>query len=352
MRIAILAGGLPTLYNGGTEIATAKIATFAVRAGHDVHVIAADGSCKGVETYRSMPFQVHRVPTIPGSYIQGITVIPQATYTLLKLNPELVHVQAMYMAPSAFLTHRKFPYIFFERGGVHMNLLLDRPLYHTFMKHAQRVIAQTENQKRSLLRYYQREVEVIPNGVEFERFGQVSREEARQQLGIPPEVRVVLSVGRCRPEKNLKDFVQAAGLVGNSLFIVVGDGPQLASLKAIAGPNVRFEGSVENTLIPLYMSAANVVANTSSSEGFPVTLLEAMASGLPIVAPRICGIPEIIKSGYNGFLSEPGDYRSTAQQIQLLLDEPLLASAMGSRNKAKVKQYTWENVVEKLYGSA
>ena len=70
MRVAILVAGLPPIYNGGTEIATVQIAKYAVKAGHEVHIIALDGTDKGKELYKSQDgYIVHRVRTIPISYL-------------------------------------------------------------------------------------------------------------------------------------------------------------------------------------------------------------------------------------------------------------------------------------------
>ena len=356
MKIVILVGGLPPIYNGGTEIATSKIAKYAAKAGHDVHVIAANGSHSGAKLYTALQegFKIYHIATIKPHYLHGIVYIPPAVTKIITLKPDLIHAQALYMCPSAFIANKILgtPYIFFERGGVNQEFIFRKPLYRLFMRNAKRVIAQTVDQKHTLLSLVQRDIEVIPNGIELERFGIVGKIQARHLLGLPPNKKVVLSVGRCRVEKNLKNFVKCAALRGQEVnqYILVGDGPELEELKRMASPNVLFTGSVKNEDIPKYMSAADILVNTSHFEGFPNVFLEAMATGLPIVAPRVSGIPEIIEDGVNGILTKPDDYHSTYEAIEYLLRSYEVCESMSRMNKLKAKMYTWESVVKRLYG--
>jgi len=356
MRIAILVGGLPPLYNGGTENATVNIAKYAAKAGHEVHVIAANSYSNRAVTYSALQegFKIHCILTINPPYLHGLVYIPPAVTKIMSLKPDLIHAQAMYMCPSALIANKilGIPYIFFERGGVNQKSIWRKPLYQLFMRNAKRVIAQTDDQRRTLLSLVQRDIEVIPNGIELERFGKVGKIQARHLLGLPPNKKVILSVGRCRVEKNLKNFVKCAALRGQEVnqYILVGDGPELEELKRMATPNVLFTGSVKNEDIPKYMSAADILVNTSHFEGFPNVFLEGMATGLPIIAPRVSGIPEIIEEGVNGILTKPDDYTSTYEAIEYLLRSYEVTDSMSRMNKLKAKRYTWENVVRRLYG--
>jgi len=375
MKIVILVGGLPPLYNGGTEIATTKIIEYAVKSGHEVHVVAADGTMQLKNRYVSLEkdCKIHRIMTMPPRYLHGITYIPGAVSAILRLKPDLVHAQAIYTAPSAYIVNRLsgIPYVLYERGGIYINYWLSSFLRKLLFGNAHRIIAQTGHQKLEILKYVKRDIEVIPNGIDAERFGKLSKKEARNKLGLPLDKKIVLSIGRFRPEKNLKCFINAA--MANSdeyqskgmslyseyinnqlknLYIMVGDGQQLNELKEYAKDyhNIIFVGLVPNKDVPDYLCAADVLVNTSFSEGFPVSILEAMASGLPIVAPNVCGIPEIVKDGVNGILVESNNYIATATAINAILCNKELAGIMSTNNKEKAKRYTWKNVVKKLYG--
>lgn len=352
MKIAILVAGLPPLYAGGTEIATAQIAHYAALAGHEVHVIAADGLGKAGESYRALQngFKVHRVETMSVRYLHGLFYIPQAAVTVLALRPDLVHVQSLYMMPTALITRPVVPYLFFERGGVGESFPGREQAYRTAMRFAQRVIAQTNNQAHQLASLFPRPVEVIPNGVDVERFGKISKQEAREQLGLTGKRKVILSVGRARKEKNLGLFIDCALLDKLNTYVLVGDGPEIERLKLRACGRVLFAGHVDNKTVPVYMAAADLLVNTSTYEGFPVAVLEGMAAGLPVVAPRVSGLPEIVADGVNGILTEPGSAQSTLDAILTIIENPGTAQRMGESNKEKAKEYTWQSVVKKLYG--
>lgn len=353
MKIAILVGGLPPQYNGGTEIATVNIARYAGKAGHEVHVIAADGTGHADYSRSEDGFKIHRVETMQSRYLHGLAYIPQAVSTVIALKPDLIHAQAMYMTPSALIASKMvgIPYLMYERGGIRQKSKWNKYAYPLLMMFAKRVVAQTETQKQALLEYYQRDIEVIPNGIDTDKFGKIGKLAARQKLGLPLNKKIVLSVGRCRPEKNLACFVKAAKLQPDYQYVLVGDGELFDSLKRAAPENVIFTGTVQNELIPSYMAAADVLVNTSHLEGFPNAFLEAYASGLPVVAPNVPDIPQVLEDGVNGVLTEHDNPKSTVQGIERLLSNTCECSFISAANRAKAKEFTWENVVKRLYDS-
>lgn len=353
MRVVILTLGLPPASNGGAEIAAMQLAKCAAKMGHEMHIITM-GSRPDIDGV-----QVHQIPTVDIRYASGIFCVPGVVHNIIKIKPNLVHVQSSYMPFGALVAKMLIgtKVLFYERGGVDTKLKINKYIYPIIMRYSDRIVAQTESQKVSLMRYNRickngasKYIEVVPNGVDIDAFNKLGKMESRMKLHLPLAGSIVLSVGRCRPEKNMLDFVRASYQVP-AKFVLVGDGPQLEMLRLSGKESgVVFAGSVDNSLVSTYMSAADVLVNTSYSEGFPMTVLEGIASGLPIVAPRVCGIPEIVEDGVNGLLSEPNSYQSTADMIMCILRQPELARKMSETNKEKARQYTWESVVKKLYG--
>ena len=118
MKIAILVAGLPPNYNGGTEIATTQIAKYAVKAGHEIHVIALDGKNR---PYQSMDgYKVHTIKTLPISYLYGLWALPGVVFSALKIKPDVIHAQGTQMALAAFVTSliSNIPYILYGRGEI------------------------------------------------------------------------------------------------------------------------------------------------------------------------------------------------------------------------------------------
>lgn len=346
MRVVILTAGLPPEASGGAEIAALQLAECAARLGHEMHIIT-----RGTDNVEINGVTVHTVPTLGIGWTKGVACVPWIVNKVRRIKPDLVHAQSVIMAPGAIAVKLVLgtAFLLYERGGVDLDSALNRVIYPTVLRVADRVVAQTQNQALSLKRYHYRPVEVIPNGVGAGPA--ISKAQARQQVGLPPDGRIVVAVGRCRPEKNYSDFVRASTLV-SAKFVLVGDGPQTAMLQALNQDmcgKVEFVGGVDNKTAWYYMQAADMLVNTSFSEGFPMAVLEAMSCGIPVVVPNVCGLPEIVEEGINGMLSRPRDPISTVRCITYLLEHRDVAAQMGKNNLEKARQYTWENVVRRLY---
>ncbi len=117
----------------------------------------------------------------------------------------------------------------------------------------------------------------------------------------------------------------------------VGDGETRLAVEAEAerlGMKDRVQFLGNRTDIPELMAKAHVFALCSKWEGFPLTILEAMRAGLPVIASRVGGVPESVIDGQNGFLVEPSDLSQLAVSVKRLIDDPLLRMRMGAAGRA------------------
>ena len=115
---------------------------------------------------------------------------------------------------------------------------------------------------------------------------------------------------------------------------------------------VQFVGKVPHDEVQTFMKQADIFVLPSLSEGFPNVILEAMACGLPIVASRVGGIPDIITNNHSGYMVEVKDTNDIANKIILLLQDDTLRKKITDNNRQIVKKYSWENVIvelERLY---
>ena len=156
----------------------------------------------------------------------------------------------------------------------------------------------------------------IPNGVDIRRFRflPASRARIRYNLDIAADAPVVGVVAAQRPEKNLHLFLQAAARVlklrPETRFLLVGDGPERESLERLSCElgiqrEVHFLGVRRD--VPQVLSAMDVFGLTSDNEASPVSILEAMCCGLPVVATDVGSIRESVRDGYSGILTPAGD---------------------------------------------
>jgi glycosyltransferase involved in cell wall biosynthesis len=187
-------------------------------------------------------------------------------------------------------------------------------------------------------------VVVIPNGVDTERFAPVPNADAvRRELGIGPADPVATIVAALRPEKNHELFLQVAACLSqqlsNAKFLVVGDGPRREPLEELArelkiDDRVRFLGSRSD--VPRLLSASDVFVLTSRNEANPVSILEAMSVGRPVVSTNVGSIRAVVVDGHNGFLVPPGDAEQLTARVVELLEDPIRCQSMGTAARQTV----------------
>ncbi len=226
-----------------------------------------------------------------------------------------------------------------------------------------KVVAATEYERRLLRQIYRvpaAQIEVIPLGVDPERFAPGSREEARLALGMPVGERVILAVGRVEPLKGLDILIRAFGELtdrsGVRLVIVGGDEsarPEFDRLEAIADEvgvrdAVTFTGAVEHHLLPDYYRAADVVVMPSFAESFGLVAVEAMACGVPVVASRVGGLASTVADGRTGYLVPWRCPEPFAEKIELLLRNEPLRDALGAAGVERMRDYSWDAVAGEL----
>jgi len=167
------------------------------------------------------------------------------------------------------------------------------------------------------------------------------RERARRDLGIPEGAIVVGWVGRISREKGLDILMEAARPIiedrHDAIFLLVGDGPLRQSLEsAHSFKGIRFAGLRNDT--PACYAAFDIFTLPSLNEGLPMVILEAMASGLPVVASRVGAIPKVVEHGKSGFLVEPGRPDLLEAEIRRLVMDRAGARQMGIKGRERVER--------------
>jgi N-acetyl-alpha-D-glucosaminyl L-malate synthase BshA len=203
-----------------------------------------------------------------------------------------------------------------------------------------------------------RDIHVIENGIDLERYVvETDRPAVRKRLGLQPARRYVANIARFHPVKDqatlLRAFAEVARQRQDTDLLLVGDGPLRSSLEQLArslgiGDRVRFLGVRHD--VPLILRAVDVFVLTSVSEAASITLLEAMASGVPAVVTAVGGNPEMIHHNVEGLLVPRGDPQATAVAIGQLLDDPEKAATMGAAGVRRVReQYQLSATIEHYY---
>ena len=190
----------------------------------------------------------------------------------------------------------------------------------------------------------------IPNGVDSEFFRPSPLKDPN----------LITWVGRLVPEKGLVYLLRAMRDIVKEFpdvkLVVIGGGPlenKLINLmdKLDLGGNVRFVGSVGRAEVAEFLSRSSVFVFPSLREGLPLSVLEAMACGVPVVGSDIPGVNSLVKHGYNGLLVPPKDSRLLAKAVLTLLRDDELRWVMGiNARRIIVDEYSWDKVIQKLEG--
>jgi glycosyltransferase involved in cell wall biosynthesis len=191
----------------------------------------------------------------------------------------------------------------------------------------------------------QDKIVVVDNGVDVRRYGRpVDRVAIRHQLGLETNTRLIATVATLKEQKGHRYLIEAMAAIvprhPDLHVLFIGDGEQREELQVQVerlnlGHHIHFLGSRSD--VPQMLAASDLFVLPSLWEGLPMALLEAMATGLPIVATEVSGTVQVMVPNETGILVPPGDSMQLAQAIERLLSDPERAQAMGAAARRRVE---------------
>ena len=238
------------------------------------------------------------------------------------------------------------------------------------LRRADRVIVATVAELTQLRFLYKANgnMVVIPPGVDVSHFYPISADEAKMYVGLKPEDRMVLFVGRIEPLKGVDTLIQAmSGLELKEknrpvhLAIIGGDPAaspeemtaEMARLQKLCddlavGQTVVFLGKRDQDKLPYYYSAAELVVMPSHYESFGMVALEAMACGTPVIASEVGGLAYLVRDGETGFTIPDQEPEELCDKISWLLNDRELHETMSARAVEYAQDYAWEKVAKQI----
>lgn len=325
--------------------AQSHLNTLVEHFGPEVVGVAAgideDNSLEGVVRRAGVEFiPIHHMmqPLHPVNDLRATLEIAEV---MRRLKPDLVHIHSskagivgrigarMAGIPSVFTAHGWA----FADGVSWKRKLLAVPSEFAFGRLTDQIITVSETDYRLALRYNVAEpkrVKVVWNGIEDAPY--------RAKPGTGDEVRIVM-VARFAPQKDHGTLLRAIkGVQGPWRLLLIGDGPLRAEAEQQArdlgiADRVEFLGSRRD--VPEILSSSHVFALATNWEGLPISILEGMRTGLPVVASDVGGVSESVRDGENGFVVPRGDAESLRGALQKLVIDPAMRERFGQVSRAR-----------------
>ncbi len=215
--------------------------------------------------------------------------------------------------------------------------------------YATRVIAVSEACRRHLLAQHvpDSRISVVYNGLDLQPFQDLNRvPESKLQFGFPIDSFVVGTTARATKMKGIQFVLQALALKRDTMpqarYLFVGDGSDLEEFKAMSA-ELKIEDRVSftgyQTDVRPALQAMDLFAFPSLKEAMGISLVEAMATGLPVVSTTVGGIPEVVQNGATGLLVAPGDADALANAIEVFARDRDLCSKMGAKGRERVQEH-------------
>jgi glycosyltransferase involved in cell wall biosynthesis len=373
LRIAHLTATFPP-YRGGAGNTAYRFAKGQAQRGHHVEVFTAPAPGEipdpgGAIVHRIQPtFAIGNAPLIPRlALLTGFDVV-HVHYPFI-FGSELTLIARLRRAArrQALIVHYKNRLVGKGARGALFELY-EHSVAPALIRAADRVLVLSRDHANSvsyLRRTGEREPQkliVMPNGVDAEQFSPgEDRSRLRERLGIPSDAVVaafVATLDRAHHFKRVDVAIDALAELGDpeAHLVVAGGGELLGDFRARArergvGERVHFLGAVPHPELPDVLRACDLfLLTTEPPESFGIVLIEAMASGLPVVATDYPGVRAVVDEGENGLLAPRGDVRAVAARLrELIAAGPEGRARMGAAGRAKAeREWNWPRLLDRM----
>lgn len=356
---------------GGASIAASNLAIEMKKRNHEIKIFTTSANFfDSIE--RDGNLSVHRYAT--NIRILTSNISAGMFWKTLQHNTDLVHVHFDIppgpLAGLVYAKKKKVPLIVTYHGdwidsyggyirkvgvGLHNRFVVDK-----LLSLADIIISPSQCyiEESKFLNKYSGKVVVIPNGIELKSFvSNYKKDECRKILGLPYDKKLILFFGNLSPYKGPDILLRALPKIINKVpdveLIIAGRGVMLNQLKVLSRDlgieaKVHFLGFIKDTKKTLVYQASDlfVLPSVMNTESFGIVNLEAMACGIPIIASRIGGIPDVVKDGICGLLVEPNDPNGLSEGIIKILNDAELRERLGKTGKNQVKLYSWDKIAK------
>lgn len=310
---------------------------------------------KGIVTH-SIPFERH---SLKGS----LKCLPQVKKLLREGNFDIVHAHTEtggLILKLAKGEKRECVFFYtphgmsFWKGSPLKSQIIYRPLERWICSSMDANLAMNQEEYQTLRKWNARTAKFVHGiGLDVSRFKSKEAPDIRHEIGLSNQDVVLLSVGELDDNKNHAVVLKAMSQIKDICphYVVCGVGPNKDYLLEMA-KNLGIQDKLHllgyRSDIPAVIRSANIFVFPSFHEGLPVSLMEAMAGGIPVICSEIRGNVDLIKPGYNGFLFKPDNANQLKEYLEKLIEDPALRKEISRHNMIDIENYSYNVVVEEL----
>ena len=315
--------------------------------------------------------KIRWVPSVPFPFYEGYRISrigPKKLRDILEEEkPDVIHchapvllgVLALMIAkdlriPSIATYHTHFedyfPHLlkgYFQNILKSIGSITSKKLVKRFYSKADVITAPSSEYVEMLKQYGLKNVKLLENGINLARFS-TNAKDISGYYGIPDGKKIALYLGRISFEKKIELLINS--FKGSEfVLVIVGSGPYLKKYMKFASglKNIIFTGFVDAKNLSYIYKSANIFVSASDSEVMPISFIEAMACGLPIVCPRSRGTVDLVKDNKNGLLFEAGNYMDLSKKVKELLSDNKKMIRMSVQAKKMARKFSIDNCYKK-----
>ncbi len=334
-----------------------------INTNHSCHLIVGEEG-RLAEQVRNLGVLVTIVPTLIQSIrpLKDILAIRDLVRLLKQINPDIIHLHSSKAGMVGRIAARilKIPTIFtahgwaFTDGVSSFRRMISLPLERWVARYSQRIICVSEYDRQLALRYKvgrSEQLVTIHNGIpdinEEEVLSHENSNEKREALRC-------IMVARFSAQKDYATLLRAASQVNVPVELhLAGQGELIASMRSLA-KELQIEDKTTflgpRSDIPELLSSNDVFILTTNYEGFPISILEAMRAGLPVIATDVGGVGEAIIDGVTGYLVPRGNSKAVRERIEILARNPELRRKMGEAGRRRfLEHFTSQEMLNKTF---
>ena len=350
---------------GGSGVVATELGKALANNGHSVHFITysqpprLDVFQPNV-SFHEVSFQNYALFEFPpyetALASAMVDVVKNQKLDLLHVHYAIPHASAAHIAKEILAKENIFIPIITTLHGTDITLVGKAPSYRPVVAYSinesDGVTAVSNSLKEDTYKNFnvEKEIEVIPNFIDFERFKKTNKEHFKRAIA-PEGERILIHTSNFRKVKRVQDAVKAFKIIREKVaakLLLVGDGPERANIELLCRElhlcdDVRFLGKQD--AVEELLAVADVFLMPSESESFGLAALEAMACQVPIISSNIGGIPEINIHGKTGFLSDVGNYKEMAKNALYLLEDDEILNEFKQNAFSQAQRFKLENIL-------